>query len=138
MGNLVRFTVSLDEELFEQFDREWQSEGFPTRSEAVKAMIRRTLVEKEWHSGKEVAGAILLVYDHHEKAVANELIDIQHDFEKVVIATQHAHLDHDNCLESVLVKGKALDIDRLVKRIKSVKGVKHTALMMTTTGRNMR
>ncbi len=138
MGYLVRFCVSLDEELFEQFDHEWQAEGFPTRSEAVKAMIRQTLVEKEWQTGKEVAGAILLVYDHHEKAVANELIDIQHDFETVVIATQHAHLDHDNCLESVLVKGKAEDIDRLVKKIKSVKGVKHTALMMTTTGKNVR
>jgi len=138
MGNVVRFTVSLDEELFEQFDRTWQAEGFPTRSEAVKAMIHQTLVEKEWQSGKEVAGAILLVYDHHEKAGANELIDIQHDFEKVVIATQHAHLDHDNCLESVLVNGKVKDIDQLVKRIKSVKGVKHTALMMTTTGRNVR
>jgi len=66
------------------------------------------------------------------------LIDIQHDFEKVVIATQHAHLDHDNCLESVLVKGKAQDIDGLVKKIKSVKGVKHTALMMTTTGKHVR
>jgi len=138
MAKLVRFSVSLDEELFEQFDREWQSEGLPTRSEAVKAMIRRTFVEKEWQSGKEVAGAILLVYDHHEKAVANELIDIQHDFEKVVIATQHAHLDHDNCLESVLVKGRAQDIDGLVREIKSIKGVKHTALMMTTTGRHMR
>lgn len=138
MAYLVRFCVSLDEELFEQFDHAWQAEGFPTRSEAVKAMIRRALIEKEWQTGKEVAGAILLVYDHHEKAVANELIDIQHDFEKVVIATQHAHLDHDNCLESVLVKGKAQDIDGLVKKIKSVKGVKHTALMMTTTGKHVR
>jgi len=138
MAYLVRFCVSLDEELFEQFDHAWQAEGFPTRSEAVKAMIRRALIEKEWQTGKEVAGAILLVYDHHEKAVANELIDIQHDFEKVGIATQHAHLDHDNCLESVLVKGKAQDIDGLVKKIKSVKGVKHTALMMTTTGKHVR
>lgn len=138
MGDLVRFSVSLGEDLLRQFDGMWKAEGFPTRSEAVKAMIRQALVGKEWQAGTEVAGAILLVYNHHERALVNELIDIQHDFEKVVIATQHAHLDHDNCLESVLVDGKVEDIDRLMKRIKSVKGVKHTTLMMTTTGKNVR
>jgi CopG family nickel-responsive transcriptional regulator len=138
MKNLVRFTVSLGEDLLRQFDRTWRTEGFPTRSEAVKAMIRQALIGKEWQSGKEVAGAILLVYDHHQKTLASQLIDIQHDFEKVVIATQHAHLDHDNCLESVLVSGKVRDIKQLLKAVKSIKGVKHTALMMTTTGKEVR
>ena len=137
MRDLVRFTVSLGRDLLGQFDNLWKTEGFPTRSEAVKAMIRQTLIEKEWQSGNEVAGAVLLVYNHHEKALANQLIDIQHNFEKVVIATQHAHLDYDNCLESILVDGKVEEINHLVKTIKSVKGIKHIALMMTTTGREV-
>ncbi|OGV70931.1 MAG: nickel-responsive regulator [Lentisphaerae bacterium RIFOXYA12_FULL_48_11] len=136
-GNVKRFSVSLGHELLEQFDRVWKSDGLPTRSEAVQAMIRQSLVQKEWQTGKEVAGAIVIVYDHHEKSLASELVDVQHNFEHVVVATQHAHLDHDNCLESIIVNGKALEVEQLVRKLKSLKGLKHTSLMMTTTGKEV-
>jgi CopG family nickel-responsive transcriptional regulator len=135
MSGTVRFSVSLGDELLKQFDRSWRAEGLPTRSEAVKAMIRQTLIQKEWLTGKEVAGAIVLVYDHQEKPLANQLINVQHDFEDTVVSTQHVHLDHDNCLESIIVDGKAQVVGQLVKKLKSIKGLKHMALMMTTTGK---
>jgi len=136
-GNVKRFSVSLGQDLLEQFDRVWKSDGLPTRSEAVQAMIRQSLVQKEWQTGKEVAGAIVIVYDHHEKSLASELVDVQHNFEHVVVATQHAHLDHDNCLESIIVNGKASEVEQLVRKLKSLKGLKHTSLMMTTTGKEV-
>lgn len=137
MGRAVRFSVSLGEDLQRQFDRAWKAEGLPTRSEAVKAMIRRSLVQKEWRTGAEVAGAVVVVYDHHRKSVANRIIDVQHDFDDVVVSAVHAHLDHDNCLESIIVEGKAGKVVQLLRKLKSIKGIKHAELMMTTTGREM-
>jgi len=137
MSGTARFSVSLGRELMERFDRMWQTEGLPTRSEAVKAMIRRALVEQEWQHGGRVAGTIVVVYDHHARALADRLIRAQHDFEDIVICTQHAHLDHDNCLEAIIVAGASQAVGRLVKRLKAIKGLKHTALMMTTTGEKL-
>jgi CopG family nickel-responsive transcriptional regulator len=134
MSKTVRFSVSLGEDLMRTFDRQWTSDGLATRSEAVKTMIRQAMVKRQWRSGQEVAGAIVLVYDHHERSLGSQLTDIQHDFEDVVVASQHAHLDHDNCLESIIVKGQAREIERFVQRLKSVKRLKHVEMMMTTTG----
>ena len=96
--------------------------------------MRQRLVAREWRSGAEVAGAIGLVYDHHRHALANRLMGIQHDFGHVIVSTQHVHLDHDNCLEMVVVRGKPGEIQKLVSRLNAVKGVRHLALMATTTG----
>jgi len=135
MAGRARFSVSVDELLLKRFDSLTRKEGFPTRSEAVKDCMHQRLVAKEWVSGKEVAGAIGLVYDHHRRALVGRLMDIQHDFGRIIVSTQHIHLDHDNCLELVVVKGKAKEIRGLLSRFKSVKGLKHHALMMTTTGK---
>jgi len=135
MAGRARFSVSVDELLLKQFDGLIRREGFPTRSEAVMDCMRQRLVAKEWVVGKEVAGAIGLVYDHHRRALVGRLMSIQHDFGKIIVSTQHIHLDHDNCLELVVVKGKAREIRNLVSRFKSVKGLKHHTLMATTTGR---
>ncbi len=137
MSGAVRFSVSLGGDLLKQFDAMWKGDGHPTRSEAVQGLIRQSLVQKEWKSGKDVAGSIVIVYDHHQKSLASKLVDVQHDFEHVVVATQHAHLDHDNCLESIIVKGKASEVEQLVKKLKSIKGLKHASLMMTTTGKEV-
>jgi CopG family nickel-responsive transcriptional regulator len=137
MSGTVRFSVSLGEELLQQFDREWQADGLPTRSEAVKGLIRQSLVQKEWQAGKVVAGAIVLVYNHHEHSLTQHLISAQHDFEAIIVSTTHVHLDHDNCLECVIVNGKAEKVAELVKRLKAIKGIKHIELTMTTTGKNI-
>ena len=137
MSDLARFSISLRAALLKRFDRLVKVEGYPTRSEAVTALIRRALTEKDWAAGREVAGAIALVYDHHRRSLMGRLVGIQHDFGGVVVATQHIHLDHHNCLEITVVKGRAEKIGRLVAKLKSVKGVKDCQLMTTTTGRGM-
>ena len=111
---LVRFSVSLDQALVEKFDRKIRDERCPTRSKAVGDLIRRTFVEEEWLRGEEVAGAIVLVYDHHKPDLLHKLTDAQHASHNVIISTQHIHLDHDNCLEIVAVRGKPRAIDEII------------------------
>ena len=135
MPELVRFGVSLEGSLLKKFDKLIEQEGYPTRSEAIKGLINQALVKKAW-AGKnnDVAGAITFVYDHHKRDLANKLIDIQHDFSRIIVSVQHIHLDHDNCLEIAVVKGRVKQIHELLSSLKSVKGVKHSDLTMTMTG----
>jgi len=135
--SLVRFSVSLDQVLVEKFDRKIRSERCPTRSKAVGDLIRKTFVEEEWLRGDEVAGAIVLVYDHHKPDLLRKLTVVQHDSHAAIISTQHIHLDHDNCLEIVAVKGKSLEIDGIIKRLKSLKGLKHVSFAAGTTGKHL-
>jgi len=135
--SLVRFSVSLDQALVKKFDRKIRNERCPTRSKAVGDLIRKTFVEEEWLRGEEVAGAIVLVYDHHKPNLLRKLTELQHESHDLIISTQHIHLDHDNCLEIVAVKGKPLEIDGVIKRLKTVKGLKHVSFAAATTGRHL-
>ncbi len=135
---LTRFSVSLDDDLLQQFDSKIRADRCPTRSKAVGDLIRGSLVETEWRSGHEVAGAIVLVYDHHKRDLAVKLTEIQHRDIDLIISTQHIHLDHDNCLEIVAVRGKPRRIDALVKHLKTVKGLKHVSVAAATTGSRIR
>ena len=132
--SLTRFSVSLDEKLVRQFDARIKVERCPTRSKAVGDLIRAALVQTEWQAGEDVAGAIVLVYDHHKRDILQRLTDVQHDCHDVIISTQHVHLDHDNCLEIVAVRGKPAEIEDILTRLKSVKGLKHVSLAAGTTG----
>lgn len=136
MSEIVRFGVSLEQKLLERFDRLIRKKNYTNRSEALRDLIRQELVKKEWDEGGEVAGAITFVYDHHKRELLNKITDIQHDSQKVIISTQHIHLDHDNCLEIVAVRGRSKDVQKLTDLIKAVKGVKHCALSITGLGRN--
>lgn len=138
MSKLVRFGVSLESELLKQFDADIQKKKYPNRSEAIRDLIRESLVKKEWVKGGEIAGAVTLVYNHHRRELVNKLTDIQHDYHQLVISVQHIHLDKDNCLEIVVVKGKVNKVRKLADRLGATKGVKHTALTMTTTGKRMK
>lgn len=134
---LTRFSVSIDENLIAQFDAKNKRDKCPTRSKAVGDLIRSCLVQTEWRAGDEVAGAIVLVYDHHTRDVVRKLTDMQHDCHGSIISTQHSHLDHDNCLEIIAVRGKPHEIETLVKRLKAVKGLKHVSLAAGTTGKSI-
>lgn len=138
MAELVRFGVSLDRDLLNRFDPEIKKKGYTNRSEAIRDLIRGSLVKKEWEEGEEVAGAITLVYDHKKRELVNKLTDLQHDYHEVIISTQHIHLDKNNCLEIVVVKGKPKEVVNLADRLRAMKGVKHGALTMTTTGKGVR
>lgn len=134
---MTRFSVSLEKSLVERFDRKVRAESCPTRSKAIGDLIRQSLIEDEWLCGADVAGAIVLVYEHHKRDLVRRLTDIQHGFHDLIISTQHIHLDQDNCLEIIAVRGSPADIHRLAKRLKAAKGVKHAALAAATTGRHL-
>lgn len=137
MSKLVRFGVSLDQGLLVSFDRLAKEKNYNCRSEAFRDLIRQELVQKQWRGGQEVAGAITLIYNHHKRELVNKLMDTQHDFGGIIISSQHIHLDHNNCLEIIAVKGSAREVQKLADSLKSVKGVKHGTLSMSTTGKDI-
>ena len=137
MADLVRFSVSLEETLLSKFDEEIKKDNYPTRSKAIKDLIRESLIKKEWAKGKNVVGTITLVYDHHKRELTSKLMDIQHDYHNVIVSSQHVHLDHDNCLEIVIIKGPTKKIVDLARRLKTTKGIKYSTLNMASTGKEI-
>lgn len=132
--NLIRFGVSLPEDLIRKFDRLVKRKRWPNRSEAIRDLIRRELVQEDIASDRVVAGVLSLLYDHHSTAISEKLTTLQHDHHKSIISTTHVHLDHDNCLEVILLHGRAKDIKKFADGIISIKGVKHGGLHLTSTG----
>jgi len=133
MNNIKRFGVSIESSLIEKFDDYIKSKNYTNRSEALRDLIRKEFVEEEWsESDKNAAGAIVLVYDHHKRELVDNLTDIQHDYHKIIISTQHIHLNHRICLEIIAVKGKIIEIYQLESKLKSIKGVKHISLSKST------
>lgn len=137
MSDLVRVSMSLENSLLEGFDEYVRNQGYPTRSEAIKALMRQSLSEQAWTQNQLVAGSITLVYDHHRQGIVKRLMDVQHDFGAVIVSTQHVHLDHHHCLEIIVVKGKASLIRELVSVFKSMKGVKHNSPVMVSVGKSL-
>jgi CopG family nickel-responsive transcriptional regulator len=137
MSELLRFGVSLEKGLLEKFDRYIRERNYANRSEAFRDLIRQELVKKEWLEGDDVAGAITLIYDHHRKDLLNKVTDIQHDFQGLIISTQHVHLDHNNCLEIIAVRGRPGGVQKLADMLRSLKGVKHGTLSMSSTGKDI-
>jgi len=135
---VVRFTVSVPQTLAKQLDRMTREKGYDNRSLAVADMIRDQLVEHHQNYGdRDIAGTITLVYDHHKQHVQAALTDIQHDHHDVIISTLHVHLDHDNCLEVLAVRGKAGTIKKIADELIAAKGVKHGKLTVTTSGKDL-
>jgi CopG family nickel-responsive transcriptional regulator len=132
VSDLYRFGISLDRELIEAFDRHIKAQGYQSRSEAIRDLIREELLRKTRMEGGLVAGAIVMTYDHHKRELVNRLIDIQHDFHDLIISTQHVHLDHENCLEVIAVKGNAPEIEKLSSALKVLVGVKHLDLSLSS------
>jgi CopG family transcriptional regulator, nickel-responsive regulator len=137
MSGLVRFGVSLEKSLLDRFDDLIREQRYTNRSEALRDLIRRDLVQREWREDRDVAGAVTLIYDHHKRDVMSKVTDTQHDFQEVIISTQHIHLDHHNCLEIVAARGKAEKVQELADALRSIKGVRHTTLSMSSTGREI-
>ena len=137
MSDLTRFSVSVPNNLLQQFDKHVEENHYATRSKAIADLIANTLVKDKWSDNSDVAGAVVLVYDHHTKDVGHQLMELQHHFHHIVVSTQHVHLDHDNCLEIVVLKGKSTEVKELSSRLKACKGIKHASLVMTTTGKGL-
>jgi CopG family nickel-responsive transcriptional regulator len=127
-----RVGVSFEPELLESFDEMIKEKGYGSRSEAIRDLIRKALIESKIDEGDiEVLGTLTYVYDHHEGEVNNRLLDLQHDHHHEILFTTHVHMDHDMCLEVLIVKGKAVKVRSLTDSIKAIKGVKHGELVIT-------
>jgi len=131
-----RFSATLEAGLLERFERFLKRRGYGNRSEAVRDLIRRALVEDEWQADKgPVMGVITLVYDHHHRNLLNHLTRIQHDYQTAIVSATHVHMDHHNCLEIIIVKDRPSRIRSLADRLTTLKGVKSGQLTAATTGR---
>ena len=136
MSKLVRFGVSMAAPLARQFDRLIRQRGYPNRSEAIRDMVRRELVRRQWENPRaEAVGTITLVYDHHVRELGERLIDLQHAHRERVVSTTHVHLTPDCCLEVLVVRGRAQDLERLADRLIAARGVLHGELVATATGK---
>lgn len=139
MGELSRIGVAIDSELLEKFDRLIAQRGYTNRSEAFRDLIRDELVEKAWESPESnVVGTVTLVYDHHVRLLNEKLTDLQHEYHRAILSTLHVHLDHDHCLEVLVVRGKAAELQRIAGALLSTKGVKHGRLTITTSGAELK
>ena len=126
-----RFGVSLEEDTLKMLDSFVKENHYPNRSQAIRKLIEKNLVEKKWKDNSVVAGAIILLYDHHKRDVSKKLNDIQHDFHEWILATQHFHLNHDSCLEIIAVKGPADILTELSDKLIGIKGVQHGDIVMS-------
>jgi CopG family nickel-responsive transcriptional regulator len=128
-----RFSVSLEEELLNELDQFAHENSFSNRSQALRHLIEKNIVEKKWHCNNMVAGAIIMIYDHHKKDISSRSNDIQHNYFDVILSSQHYHLSHDICLEIIAVKGFANKLTELSDKLISIKGIKHGKLIMSKT-----
>jgi CopG family nickel-responsive transcriptional regulator len=138
MSSIARFGVSIEDSLLKSFDRLITQKGYRNRSEAIRDLIRDSLVREEWELGKETVGTIAIVYDHHTRELSRILTDLQHNFFKFIISTIHIHLDAHHCMEVLIVKGKSDDLRKISDRLIGTKGVKHGRLCLTTTGKGLK
>ena len=135
MGELSRIGVAIDSDLLDKFDELIAKRGYTNRSEAFRDLIRDELVQKQWESpDSQVVGTVTLVYDHHVRMLNEKLTELQHQSFHNILSTLHVHLDHDNCLEVLIVKGKARDVQKIADVLISTKGVKHGRLTITSSG----
>ena len=134
---LIRFGVSLQDVLIKKFDRLIKKKKYSNRSEAIRDLIRRELVQEEIKSDQQVAGVLNILFDHHKTSMSDKLNSIQHDYFHNIVSSTHIHLDHDNCLEVIILKGKSKDIREISDRIIAIKGVKHGELSMTSLGKKL-
>ncbi len=138
MGETIRFGISIDETLLASFDKLIEQKGYMNRSEAVRDLIRASLVELKWEAGEEeTIGTITLVYNHHVRDLSDKLTEQQHAYHDQIVSALHVHLDAHNCLEVLVVRGKAREVKQIADELIGVKGVKHGKLVMTTTGEEL-
>lgn len=130
---MQRFGVSLPSELLEEFDKKLEEEMYTNRSEAIRDLIRDSLVRDRWEeeSDEGVVGTLTLVYDHEKRGISDKLTDLQHEDHANVISSMHVHLDKNNCMETLVLEGSAKEVKKIASKLISTKGVKHGELVKT-------
>jgi CopG family nickel-responsive transcriptional regulator len=134
VSEVVRFSVSLEADLLARFDRYCKEGRFATRSEAVRQVLREVLTSEAWESdAREVAATLTLVYDHHRTRLSDRLLELQHRHADVVVASSHVHLDHDNCLEVIFLRGRARELREIAAQLRGLKGIRKGELVVAAT-----
>lgn len=131
VDSLKRFGVSIESRLLAGFDKLIARRGYATRSEAIRELMRKSLIDEAWNANGPAVATVTLVYDHHDPGLEGTLTDIQHHHHGLVVAAMHSHLDHENCLQVIILRGKAKVIRRVADALISAKGVKHGEMVMT-------
>jgi CopG family nickel-responsive transcriptional regulator len=131
--SVVRFSISLEEELMKELDNYVNTNKFSNRSQALRHIIENNIVEEKWQCNNIVAGAIIMIYNHQKKDNLTNSTVIQHGYHDVILSSQHYHIDKEMCLEIIAVKGKAKKLTELSDKLISIKGIKHGKLIMSKT-----
>ncbi len=126
-----RFGVSLEEDLLNELDALVKKRKLSNRSQAIRSLIRKNLVQEKWEGNEKVSGCIVLIYDHHKRELVTKSMDMQHKYQHLILSVQHAHLNHNNCLETIIVKGEANELKALADNLIALKGIKHGELVMS-------
>jgi CopG family nickel-responsive transcriptional regulator len=133
MSDLVRFSVSLESDLLDKFDRFIVEQKYPTRSEAIRQLLRETLTTQGWADDAEAFATLTIVYDHHRVGLLEKLTEIQHRHGNLVVSTMHVHLDHDHCLEVIVLRGRSGLLQQMAAELKGVKGIHQGQLVPART-----
>jgi CopG family nickel-responsive transcriptional regulator len=135
---MQRVTISIDEDLATEFDALIAAQGYQSRSEAVRDLVRRAVDTRRLSAegGGFSVASLSYVYDHHTRALAQRLVDIQHNHHDVVVATMHVHLDHESCLENAILKGPTKAVQGLADLIQAERGVRYAKINMISTEPN--
>ncbi|MGC2661705.1 MAG: nickel-responsive transcriptional regulator NikR [Bryobacteraceae bacterium] len=138
MAELARIGIAIGEDLLDEFDKLIERRGYTNRSEAFRDLIRNELVgEISTSPNSEVFGTVTLVFDHHARLLLDKLTELQHQHHSAIMSSLHVHLDHDNCLEVILVRGRSSVVKALANALIATKGVKHGRFILTTSGGNL-
>jgi CopG family transcriptional regulator, nickel-responsive regulator len=138
MAQLTRTGVSLEDDLLKKFDKVIARRGYKNRSEAIRDLIRESLVDEAVDQNRPVVATLSMIYDHHKPNLSNKLTEIQHHSHGSVLAATHVHLDSDNCLEVVIMKGRSGEVQHLADHMLAMQGVKHGKLVVTSTGKELK
>jgi len=134
MSDLIRFGISLNKDLLNKFDKLIRAKRYSNRSEAIRDLIRESLVKEEWEKDEDVVGILTIVFDHHKRMLTKEITEYQHKHLKSVLSSLHIHLDHDNCLEIIVIRDKSSKIKEFSDKMIALKGVKLGRLVTASTG----
>ena len=138
MSELQRIGVAIDGDLLGKFDDLISRRGYTNRSEAFRDLIRADLVnDVAQQPSSRIVGTITLLYDHHVRLLSEKLTSLQHEHHGNILSSLHVHLDHDNCLEVIVLRGRAAEIRTIADRLIAAKGVKHGKLTVTSLGQDI-
>jgi CopG family nickel-responsive transcriptional regulator len=129
--SVIRFGVSIERELLGALDDFVKENSFSNRSQAIRQLISNNLTIQKWKCNNIVAGSVTLVYNHQKSDIPGIITNVQHEYHKSILSSQHFHLDNDNCLEIIAVKGKAKELTELADKLIAIRGIQHGKLSMS-------